>query len=256
MIKKRVIAVCGKGGVGKTAFVAMMTRMMQGREDVGRLLVIDADPALGLPRTLGISVEHTMGDVRNAILAAAESPEEEQEEIANMLDYMVMESLVETNGYAFLAMGRTDAKGCFCSINDILKAAIHSLSDSFDTILIDGEAGLEQINRQVMDRLDTLVILSDASHRGRQTISYINNMVEKEHVISCRKTGVVFNRVRMPEEQLRRETEGMGLEVFGIIPPDEAVETKDFEGGSLWELSEDTLAMTAIKDICDRILRD
>ncbi len=254
MEKKRVIAVCGKGGVGKTAFTAMMARMMKNRDDVGRLLVIDADPALGLPRTLGITVEHTMGDVRNAILEAATSQEEEKTEIVNTLDYMVMESLVEADGYAFLAMGRTDAKGCFCSINDILKAAIHSLTDSFDTILIDGEAGLEQINRQVMDRLDTLIILSDASHRGRQTISYIQKMVEEEQVIFCRKTGVVFNRVRMPEELLRQETKEMGLEVFGIIPPDEAIERTDFEGDPLWELSEDSPALMAVRKICDEVL--
>lgn len=43
----KVIAVCGKGGVGKTALTAMLTRELKNRKDTGHFLVVDADPALG-----------------------------------------------------------------------------------------------------------------------------------------------------------------------------------------------------------------
>ncbi|TWJ13289.1 2-hydroxyacyl-CoA dehydratase family protein [Geobacter argillaceus] len=44
-------------------------------------------------------------------------------EMAGTLEYMVLEALVESDGYALLAMGRTDSLGCFCSVNDLLRDA-------------------------------------------------------------------------------------------------------------------------------------
>lgn len=53
MNNHRVIAVCGKGGVGKTAFTTLLTKVMIEDPQAGKLLVVDADPALGLHYALG-----------------------------------------------------------------------------------------------------------------------------------------------------------------------------------------------------------
>ena len=68
---QKVIAVCGKGGVGKTALTAMLTRQLKKRADTGRLLVVDADPALGLLYALNVETDKTIGAVRDKVLAAA-----------------------------------------------------------------------------------------------------------------------------------------------------------------------------------------
>ena len=52
MNNHRVIAVCGKGGVGKTAFTTLLTKVMIEDPQAGKLLVVDADPALGLHLSL------------------------------------------------------------------------------------------------------------------------------------------------------------------------------------------------------------
>ena len=65
---KNLIAVCGKGGVGKTALTAMMSRVLVESGKAGKLLVIDADPAMGLLTALGIRVNRTMGQVREDII--------------------------------------------------------------------------------------------------------------------------------------------------------------------------------------------
>ncbi len=64
---KNLFAVCGKGGVGKTAFTAMMSRVLVESGKAGKLLVIDAGPAMGLLTALGIRVNRTMGQVREDI---------------------------------------------------------------------------------------------------------------------------------------------------------------------------------------------
>ena len=41
-IQGKVVAVCGKGGVGKTAFTTMLTKVLKDDPDTGRLLVVAA----------------------------------------------------------------------------------------------------------------------------------------------------------------------------------------------------------------------
>jgi CO dehydrogenase maturation factor len=246
------VAVSGKGGTGKTAFTAMMTRAMLESGRAGRLLLIDADPALGLPGAVGVRVKRTMGQVREEIVRTARSgTREEKTQIGETLDYMVLEALVETDSFALLAMGRTETLGCFCPVNDLLRGAIETLSKSFDTIVIDGEAGVEQINRQVVRHLDTLIVVSDATARGLQTAALIKKMVWDDRVIRCDKLGLVFNRVQGSEDLLRRSAGEIGLEVFGCIPQDEIIGEYDLVGRPIVELPATSPGLVAVRAIVE-----
>lgn len=248
---QRLIAVCGKGGTGKTVFTAMVTRVLLESGRGSKLLLIDADPAMGLPLALGVNVRRTMGQVREEIIKTAKrGKEEEKRQLIDMLDYMVLEALSEQDGFALLAMGRTETLGCYCPINSLLRGAIEALSESFDTILIDGEAGLEQINRQVMGRVDTLIIITDATSRGFQTAAQIKRMVESERVLQCEKLGLVFNRVQGNEELLKQAAAEMGVEVFGYIPQDEKIAYYDLVGKPIMELPASP-ALAAVRDIVE-----
>lgn len=123
--KQRVIAVCGKGGVGKTAFTTLLTKVITRDKSVGKLLVVDADPALGLHYALGRDEIKTIGTVRDEILRVAEDGNREaQKELADRVDYLTAKVLDEGPDFSFLAMGHMDSKGCFCSVNGLLKKAI------------------------------------------------------------------------------------------------------------------------------------
>jgi CO dehydrogenase maturation factor len=255
---KRLVGVCGKGGTGKTASIALMARAFARSSSAGRLLLIDADPAMGLISALGVSVRRTMGQVREEIIKTARGGKKEAKaQIGDMIDYMAFEALTETDDFAVLAMGRTETLGCYCPVNTLLRGAIETLSESFDTLLIDGEAGLEQINRQVVRRLHTLLIVSDPTSRGMETAALIKRMVEVDKVIRCDKLGLVFNRVRGNEDLLRDSATKMGLDVFGMVPFDESIATHDLLGKPLTELPADSPGVAAFREVVEkRVLHD
>jgi CO dehydrogenase maturation factor len=62
-------------------------------------------------------------------------------------------------------MGHNEEKGCFCPANKLLKNAIDSLIPAFRGVLIDAEAGIEQINRDVTGRVNRVIAVVDASQR-------------------------------------------------------------------------------------------
>lgn len=248
--EKILIAVCGKGGVGKTAVTAMMSRVFIESGKAGRLLLIDADPAMGLLTALGVKIRRTMGQIReDIILTARGGKKHEKAKLVDTLDYMALEALEELDDFAILAMGRTETLGCFCPVNDLLRGTIETLSGSFDTILIDGEAGLEQINRQVMRQLSTLVIVSDATARGIETAEMIKTMVENDKVIHCNRMGILFNRVSGNEELLNQAADRIGLDLFGIIPQDENIAYHDLVARPITELSSDSPGYVAMERI-------
>jgi CO dehydrogenase maturation factor len=254
--RNKLVAVCGKGGVGKTAFTAMTSRVLVESGRAGKLLLIDADPAMGLPSALGVEVSRTMGQVREEIIQTARKGKQEDKlQLVDMLDYMAFEALNELDGFALLSMGRTETLGCYCPVNDLLRGTIETLSKSFDTIVIDGEAGLEQINRQVMRRVDTLIIVSDATSRGMQTAALIKGMVQSERVLQCEKLGLVFNRVQGNEDLLKRSAQEMGIEVFGYIPHDDEIARHDLVGKPITQLPADSSGLAAVRGIVEnRIL--
>ena len=62
-----VIAVCGKGGVGKTVVTALVTRSLL-ELDVCPVLLVDADPMMGLTSALGREPTVTLGQIRDHFL--------------------------------------------------------------------------------------------------------------------------------------------------------------------------------------------
>lgn len=52
MSNTKIIAVTGKGGVGKTSLAAVMVKVLVNKYPDKRILAIDADPAVGLATAL------------------------------------------------------------------------------------------------------------------------------------------------------------------------------------------------------------
>ena len=149
--KAKIITVAGKGGVGKTSICACIVRLLVEKYPDKKILAIDADPAVGLSVALGVDVKLTLDDIRMSIVDSVENGEtKEALELLSEARFRIFDALVEMPGFAFLAIGRPESSGCYCKVNSYLKEVISLLANSFDYVVIDGEAGIEQIQRRVM----------------------------------------------------------------------------------------------------------
>jgi CO dehydrogenase maturation factor len=236
----RTIAIAGKGGTGKTTISALIIDYLA-KNKRGSVLAIDADPSTNLNLALGVRLYDTIGDVREETATAVGG----SSALSGMskwdyLDFRINESLVEETAFDLLAMGRPEGPGCYCAANNILRTSVDRLSDAYDYVVIDNEAGLEHLSRRTTRDVDLLLIVSDPSLRGIIAAGRVAAVVDelKTHVGT---TVLIVNRVTgesLPG-RLMEAIEEHKLELAGLIPADPGVNDLDALGEPIVNLPED-----------------
>ncbi|MBR6380908.1 MAG: AAA family ATPase [Lachnospiraceae bacterium] len=239
-----VIALTGKGGVGKTSLSAAFVRILTQEKPDARILAIDADPAVGLAVALGAEPKETLDDIRKRVAEDVTGKLKDTQDILAEAKFRLVESMTEQNGFAFLAIGRPEAAGCYCAVNTYLRKVIELLVGDFDYVVIDGEAGIEQINRRVMEKVTHLVCVSDQSRKGLGIVETIRKVADE--LVLYERIGLVVNRAPLPEQI--RESEIGGVPVAAVIPQDDAMTKNDIEGKSIFELPEDAGILRGAKE--------
>lgn len=232
-----IIALSGKGGVGKTSISAAIVKLLVEKYPDKKILAIDADPAVGLSTALGIDVKMTIDDIRKEIVSSVEGGDTKAAiELLGDAKFKIFDALVETDGFAFIAVGRPESAGCYCKINSYLKEVISILSADFDYVVIDGEAGIEQINRRVMEKVTHLLLITDASKKGTQVISTIKSVADE--LVMYQKIGVIVNR--LPDESVIDHINTNGIPVLSYIKSDRNLVIYDIEGKNITKLPDDS----------------
>ncbi|WP_022767786.1 MULTISPECIES: nucleotide-binding protein [unclassified Butyrivibrio] len=231
-----VIALAGKGGVGKTSLSAAIVRLLTEKRPDAKILAIDADPAVGLSVALGVEVTETLDQIRKRVAEDVTGKLRDTQDILAEAKFRLYDAMAEQRGFAFLAIGRPEAAGCYCAINTYLKKVIEMLVDDFDYVVIDGEAGIEQINRRVLEKVTHLVCVSDQSQKGLKIIGTIRDVAGE--LVMYDEIGLIVNRALFPERIEDKEIEG--VKVVSVIPQDDAMTENDMEGRSIFELPQDT----------------
>ncbi len=247
--KATVIALSGKGGVGKTSLSAAIVRILTEEKKDKKILAIDADPAIGLSVALGVSVKETLDDIRLQVAKDVTEGMSDTQDILAEAKFRLFDVMNEERGFAFLAIGRPEAAGCYCAINTYLRQVISMLADEFDYVVIDGEAGIEQINRRVMEKVTHLLLVSDQSRKGIEIIKTIDN-VSKE-LVMAERSGAVLNRILHPEALDEKILDG--IELLSVIGADDVLVENDIEGMSSFDLPEDAKILQGAREALKKI---
>lgn len=231
-MQTKIFAFAGKGGVGKTSLSAAFIRVLSESFPDKKILAVDADPAIGLSTALQIQPTLTLDDIRVQIAENIERGQTaEAIELLSEAEFHILDAIAEKDNISFLAIGRPEASGCYCKVNAYLKQVIEILCENYDFVVIDGEAGIEQINRRVMENITYLVLVSDGSKKGIGVISTIEEVANK--LISCKKSGVVFNRTK---SSFNAESVSGIPDILSVIGEDDNQAENDMQGESVFNL--------------------
>ncbi len=249
-VTAQIITVAGKGGVGKTSLAATLVRLLVEAHPDKKILAIDADPAVGLSTALGIDVTTTIDDIRKEVVATVEGGDTKSAmELLSEARYRIFDALVETDGFSFIAIGRPESAGCYCKINQYLKEVISILSENFDYVVIDGEAGIEQINRRVMEKVTHLLLITDSSKKGCQVIQTIKKVADE--LVMYKEVGVIANRI--PSADVVQFMDVGGLPVLAAIPSDNNLAEFDLKGENVFYLPADAAIVQGAREALKKI---
>lgn len=251
-----VIAIAGKGGVGKTTLCGLLIQYL-GEQGKGPILAVDADANSNLNEVLGVEVEATLGDIREEIAKAEmakNSPIPPGMSKADYAEFKFADALIEEDDFDLLVMGRTQGKGCYCFVNGLLQAQLQRLQNSYPYFVVDNEAGMEHISRGILPGMDTAILVSDCSRRGVQAAARIAELI-KECEMKPKTVGLIINRAPggVLNEGTKEEIEKQGMTLLGVVPHDEQVYEYDCDGKPTIRLPEDSPVKKALKEIVSRL---
>ena len=185
-----VIAVSGKGGVGKTTLCGLLIQYLceSGKRPV---LAVDADANANLNEVLGVEPEITLGELREEIERAGVDPRYQIPAGMTKQAYLEMrlsDAIAEEDDYDLMVMGRTQGQGCYCFVNGLVQTQVQKLQSHYPYIVVDNEAGMEHISRGILPMMEVAILVSDCSRRGVQAAGRIAKLMKEL------KPDVVFSK--------------------------------------------------------------
>jgi CO dehydrogenase maturation factor len=214
------IAVCGKGGAGKTTVVALLAGALS--ESGFRVLVVDADESnSGLGRMLGIPVEPR---------ALAEHMYELERSVRNLergpsgpaqvgVEDIPSDYLACGHGVKFISVGKiTDPfQGCACSLSEATGKLVDMLRlKDNEVLIVDTEAGVESFGRGMERNVDTVLAVVEPS---LSSIGLSSRIISMARGMGINRAGAVLNKMTS-ESMVSRITQDLltqGVTVLGVV---------------------------------------
>lgn len=242
----RKIVSTGRGGAGKSTFVALMSRYLRPPS-----LLIDLDPDLSLADMLGIDFhEEGTRTVAEALYDAVIGRKRGRSPLVSVEDRLKSliwsDCLCEREKIDLITLGTKDIEGCYCFPDHLLRKTITELAKSYANVVIDSPAGLEHLNRNIVSEIDDLFIILDPSEKS---LKHIERVKEITSAVDICYTHLYLVANYMFDEESEKYLRDTGETYLGKIDYDAEVEDYNLKGKSLQELPEDSPACMSVKKI-------
>lgn len=250
------IAVCGKGGVGKSTVVTLMADVLAA-EGYG-VLVLDTDESNpGLHRMFGFNKEpKPLITVLSRFAMGQEGATDTEwlgRESIGISD-IPSDYIFNRDGLKFMMIGKIEDpfQGCACSMADMTRNLMEKLVlEDKEVVLIDMEAGVESFGRGMERGVDTVLMVVEPSFESVVLAEKIAYMAEGMGISRAR---AILNKV--PTEKVRQrmieELDKKKIRSIGTVYFNDEVNEAGFEGTALG----DSKAKDNVKEIIDLLLKD
>ncbi|MFA5780276.1 MAG: AAA family ATPase [Elusimicrobiota bacterium] len=157
-----IIAVSGKGGVGKSTISSLMIRQLV-ESKKSPVLAVDADPNSNLGYYL--DVDYPAGTAVSDLRDDEFKKNPAGISKVDWLNMKMQECIFETDkGFDLLVMGRPEGPGCYCAVNNLLRDFLKKISRQYPFVVIDNEAGMEHLSRRTNNEIDVLFIVAEPTN--------------------------------------------------------------------------------------------
>jgi len=251
----RKIVAIGRGGVGKTSFIAVLTKYLKTKKC--SILLIDADPDQSLAELVGVDLDKmqikTVSDLLFDIRYGNISEKLSSFSLAEKIEYLLnQKALYEGEDFDLLSIGTKWTEGCYCQPNNILKGLIGGLEKNYDYVLIDSPAGLEHLNRRITSSVDDIFAILDPTKKAFHHLERAYKIIS-EIKIKFRNFYILgnFRFSSQPADLAGKRGE---LKYLGELEYDRNVEEFNHQGKSLLQLPEDSPMFASIKKTAAEIV--
>jgi CO dehydrogenase maturation factor len=245
------IAVCGKGGAGKSTVTALLARSFV--EEGYRVIVLDSDdsnPCLGrmlgvdnVPAALGelFSDQAQQGNSQAAALTG---------ENGLYIEDIPPAYIKAGDGISFMLTGKIfdPFQGCSCSLAESARRIVERLRiREKEVLILDTEAGVESFGRGVERNVDTVLAVVEPSYGSIELAGRISSMAQG---MGISRVGAILNKTDSEDMVVRitRQLTEKGINVLGAVNYSRSLMEASFEGNPLL-LQSDKVAHDALRKI-------
>jgi CO dehydrogenase maturation factor len=250
----KTLVTIGRGGTGKSSFVALMTKAFIEAEQAP-LLLVDADPDQNLAEMVGIDLKDAGKQTISELLVSTfigqggttvGVPPTERIE-----SKIWANGLFESRNFDFLAVGTKWVEGCYCMPNSALKGALKSLTKNYRYVLIDSPAGLEHLNRRITSKVNDIFDILDHSKKSFDHVKRAHRIATEVNMEF--DNFYLIGGYRFPPQLGNQAETALKFKYLGKIAFDERLDEHVLAGKSLLDLPSDSAAYVSVKEIMKNV---
>jgi CO dehydrogenase maturation factor len=230
------IAVCGKGGVGKTLIAGALASFLA--EEGLKTIAIDADPSPNLALTLGLSAEEArkilpISENKQLIESKTGTEYSGVYRLSFTVDDVVREYSVKTPfGVNLIVMGtvKSVGSGCTCPANAVVRALLrHLVVERNEAVVLDMEAGVEHLGRGTARHVDSMLIVADANMKALHVAKQIHELATKAEM---NQVYLIGNKIadQTQKEAIENFGKENGLKILDFVPFDSKIVEAEMRG--------------------------